>query len=1703
MATSAGFQSINLLNVNSLYIQGVPFDDNQPSLQAEIDAINAQLIGIEAVTNKIDTTGLTLPPQCIITNATTNQALKTLIDNINVNIGALNKFDVSAMPAAPPATIIITPTTTNQYLNGLITTNTTNIATNTADIVTINGQITTIQGQITTINNSITAINTKLAHFSTFSYGADVMSGIADQTGFAVALSGTQVGNGIFAYPNNSVENEQIQLVTDETKNLLIRGGGQVGIFAGKNSSIASRNLIDIGDKMDEISIGRNHNIFEYPQINIGVDAGPGGSASNTKVEGDIFFSSFAGVLPLVTQTPLLYGDPTPGLKYGNTNNYTLQPVLTGLDVTAVGAVPITLTAVSGLILISNVLGGIALTCGGGAIAMTTGGGLCSITTGAGAVTLSTGAGIMNFSTGAGNMEMSTLSGNINIGAGKGAGGTAGITTLQAKTNVVIQPDVATEIYKTGFIEFNENTAPDPPITANRLYQQGNQLFFDGTALGGGGGNFVLKTGDTMTGALTLPEAITPIVTLTSLASAPVPTTNRLYNIGGVLYFNGAVVGGGGAFLPLAGGTLTGQLISSYDAGQVTPQLQLTNTNNSGLVGGQGAAINLRNDATGAGSVGERCGKIDFAGKDSAGAGGRTYAAIQGYINDPTTAAIDGRLSSFVASNNTLTEFTRLVSTSTGVRQVNINAQNTTIGTSALGSASTETLRVQGSTAITTTLDVPLIQNAPAIYPATSTTLVDNAVRKYQPERLYRMVDYPDKLTPPTTDGEKVIILNNTGAPSGIDEIVKPADFPSIFGSAMTSIIQVKYIAATTYTPACNFITAQYADGSVSAFVQADIAAVALVVTPIGRFTSAAGAVRVNDFVVTWNGLSSQYLYFGGLFDTFTFPISAGGGAFPSTNFFGRLRLAWSGNVGLQFSLYFDSMPSNITTQDSGSVFTNIYGVNAEVTSVINVTGNAGFPQPSPPPIGTKYDSIVIAGDFLEIGAPASNHRPLKRLAYYDYTNAGSPNVTLYSQPVFTNNYAQPSSYNSVCSFAVGAGGTYSINVEVKYNYVAAGSAPADALIYAQVLDTNNNVLSQSAVFPFNGNVTTSLLCIPPVPLSNASYFIRVECQNFNSITGQGATFDWFGDGNGVPYALISASLVTGSIGWRTFAGADWATPVGADAMIRGGGLLSSGYLGFTYEGNTIVTAPSVQLTSNRIFSVYYMSSSATFIQMNSDDQAIDSSQTWSNASMVNNVSGGNPTLAYGAGNATAYGELYCNRGFNNVQNLQGVYYRPTSVDPYEMTDTLIFIDNGFTAYQLKPQFGSQASISVYRDDATYLDTFWVARGNELVTATLPFQGGIPNYSGVAIPPSTAIACIGFGGKSTAIGYQGLVLYTSANVYIYKGSLAGELTIELQACVVRCAINIYAQNKLTFPHDQDGTSITLIGDTGIINPYGKPSWWAIAQDGGIYYDDVFVNPSGITSVVAGGGIGVSTTSGAVTISNTGVTQLVAGSNITITGSPSGVGSLNIAATIPAPTLTTGYISLQAGSVTLNNFVDGNAHAVNSIPSLAVVNTFAGGIAANNWNLSGTNGQLRWAGGNPIYVTMTLTMDINTYDIQTASPSYINLITDPQGGLYVYSNFGYEIGVYNSNGIVPYSPNVAPYICGASQISYGYSSALGGGQYQATLTYNCILKPQDWIYVQHTSNPTFNRSGGVTAGSYQAFFLNSRWTLTMSECSVPF
>lgn len=70
---------------------------------------------------------------------------------------------------------------------------------------------------------------------------------------------------------------------------------------------------------------------------------------------------------------------------------------------------------------------------------------------------------------------------------------------------------------------------------------------------------------------------------------------------------------------------------------------------------------------------------------------------------------------------------------------------------------------------------------------------------------------------------------------------------------------------------------------------------------------------------------------------------------------------------------------------------------------------------------------------------------------------------------------------------------------------------------------------------------------------------------------------------------------------------------------------------------------------------------------------------------------------------------------------------------------------------------------------------------------------------------------------------------------------------------------------------------------------GITTWTASTTfSGGLTYANGNVTNSGVTSNVAGTGIGVSGATGAVTISNTGVTSIVAGTNVTISGATGAV-----------------------------------------------------------------------------------------------------------------------------------------------------------------------------------------------------------------------
>ena len=476
--SSSGLTTINVLNVNSLFIRGVPFLDltgvagSDASLQAQITAINAEIAvingeiaTIQATTNRIDLTGLT--GNLVITDANKNSVLLSQIVTLQGQVATLQ---------------------------GQITTIQGQITTIQGQITTIQGQITTIQGQITTIQGQIATIQATIAHFSTWNDWVApgstkppvTMSGIRDGTGFAVALDNNQNGNGLYIYPEEDPNTPglqgapQIRMETENGRQLYMRGGSAVMLYAGSDSTIFERNAIFIGDENDNVKIGTQNSLGNYSLVEIGAGYISGGNASTTIISGDIQCPTLAPVTPSIYTDIVNVGLP-PDYQLSTTND----PTLAGLDILSIAGnvAPVTITCPTGLIQISAgagaidltaLAGGIVLTTGVGAIDLTTGAGALSLTTGAGAMELSTGAGVFSIQTGAGDIDAKTTNGNIFIGAGQAGGvqpGNTGDTTISAHGGIFIQPQeqTADPVFAGGYTQIEQvksiyfKTTASPP----------------------------------------------------------------------------------------------------------------------------------------------------------------------------------------------------------------------------------------------------------------------------------------------------------------------------------------------------------------------------------------------------------------------------------------------------------------------------------------------------------------------------------------------------------------------------------------------------------------------------------------------------------------------------------------------------------------------------------------------------------------------------------------------------------------------------------------------------------------------------------------------------------------------------------------------------------------------------------------------------------------------------------------------------------------------------------------------------------------------------------------------------------------------------------------------------------------------------------------------------------------------------------------
>ena len=348
-------------------------------------------------------------------------------------------------------------------------------------------------------------------------------------------------------------------------------------------------------------------------------------------------------------------------------------------------------------------------------------------------------------------------------------------------------------------------------------------------------------------------------------------------------------------------------------------------------------------------------------------------------------------------------------------------------------------------------------------------------------------------------------------------------------------------------------------------------------------------------------------------------------------------------------------------------------------------------------------------------------------------------------------------------------------------------------------------------------------------------------------------------------------------------------------------------------------------------------------------------------------------------------------------------------------------------------------------------------------------------------------------------------------VYHYKTTSAGDLTVELSGCLVRTAPNIYASDTITFLGVSDGSSLMLLGDTSTTgNPQGKPSWWAISQDGAIKYDSVTVDSGGINTIVAGTGISEVTNAGSVTITNTGVTSIVAGTGITITSTgTSGTGDVTVNATALGDT--TGYLRyyLQStpngGIVSLANQVD-NFSSVTPVPAFYFLPNnprVATGIATqfdlyNDGSLPAGTGWIRWTGVQSVTFQMVVPLSVTTYvgGVRVSLPT-----TYPA---YTYSNFGLSSSIFNSTSGMENTDNPQRLIwCGASQINNLIAGVNAGPfDYDGELVINGVLKTNDYVKINFLANQVFNQSGQQPANVLTAIMMGQLQTLTVQYTSYP-
>ena len=274
--SNAGIYQINALNVDTLWINGVPIQ----TLIGAGGLTEAEVAELKTLAARIDVTGLTA--EWIVNDANRNAALKSLIDGHTTSLDAQAIAIGTATSVGGGNTAAITGLTStvgghttllathtaqiagNEAAIGVnagniasnttaiaaagvsisaaaaaiaantanITTNTNNIATNTSNISSNSSAITQAQTNIIALGNAQTASGLKNGRITCWNFDgtptltSNSVTGIKDGTGFAIALgNGSADQNGIYCYKNGYSVDAQIRIETENQKQLYLRGG--------------------------------------------------------------------------------------------------------------------------------------------------------------------------------------------------------------------------------------------------------------------------------------------------------------------------------------------------------------------------------------------------------------------------------------------------------------------------------------------------------------------------------------------------------------------------------------------------------------------------------------------------------------------------------------------------------------------------------------------------------------------------------------------------------------------------------------------------------------------------------------------------------------------------------------------------------------------------------------------------------------------------------------------------------------------------------------------------------------------------------------------------------------------------------------------------------------------------------------------------------------------------------------------------------------------------------------------------------------------------------------------------------------------------------------------------------------------------------------------------------------------------------------